>query len=227
MAHQIVLKHMLKVATGPRILYIYRGPHSDMRKDPGYQSLSALLGTYGFTAYTLDGKTLEITGRDLNSARERVKKHEFSKHLTSELGLVPDQLSLISQKLSGHVQRDQRERNEYLKGYLQPLGYAAGIKKWLKDKNRKLGDVFDDRRHVPEIQSLVSELVESDQPLPQQVLEDAWLLVQHMDEDRPFQKKFLEFLKKHHPGTSQFKYLSDRISMAETGTQEYGTQNAL
>jgi hypothetical protein len=53
-----------------------------------------------------------------------------------------------------------------------------------------------------------------------------WLLAQHCDTDRNFQKKALAIIKKYQ-GTenSHYKYLYDRISMALNGKQKYGTQN--
>jgi hypothetical protein len=53
-----------------------------------------------------------------------------------------------------------------------------------------------------------------------------WLLAQHCDNNRDFQKNALSIIKKYQ-GTdnSHYKYLYDRISMGLTGKQKYGTQN--
>jgi predicted transcriptional regulator len=53
-----------------------------------------------------------------------------------------------------------------------------------------------------------------------------WLLAQHCDDNRDFQKNALSIIKKYQ-GTdhSHYKYLYDRISMGLTGKQKYGTQN--
>ena len=56
----------------------------------------------------------------------------------------------------------------------------------------------------------------------------AWLLVQHADKDREFQKKCLEMMKDLAPRSevskSDLAYLTDRILVAENKKQLYGTQ---
>ena len=58
---------------------------------------------------------------------------------------------------------------------------------------------------------------------------DAWLLVQHADHDRAFQKQTLALLEKiaaerGEPVGRNFAYLSDRVATAERRPQLYGTQ---
>jgi Family of unknown function (DUF6624) len=56
----------------------------------------------------------------------------------------------------------------------------------------------------------------------------AWILVQHADHDRPFQKQCLELLKeavkKGEATGEQFAYLTDRLRLGEKKKQVYGTQ---
>lgn len=56
----------------------------------------------------------------------------------------------------------------------------------------------------------------------------AWILVQHADHDRPFQKQCLELLKaavKNGEATGeQLAYLTDRVRVGEKQKQIYGTQ---
>lgn len=57
---------------------------------------------------------------------------------------------------------------------------------------------------------------------------DAWLLAQHADHDRPFQAMVVKYLEKavaagEAPG-GQLAYLSDRLSVASGKPQLYGTQ---
>jgi len=56
----------------------------------------------------------------------------------------------------------------------------------------------------------------------------AWLLVQHADKDREFQKKCLELMKELAPkgevSRADVAYLTDRILVAENKKQIYGTQ---
>jgi hypothetical protein len=57
---------------------------------------------------------------------------------------------------------------------------------------------------------------------------DAWLLVQHADRDREFQKKCLELMKplvpKGEVAKTDFAYLTDRVLVADGKKQLYGTQ---
>lgn len=55
----------------------------------------------------------------------------------------------------------------------------------------------------------------------------AWLLVQHCDQDRPFQKKCLELLERIQEGEIEKRhlaYLTDRVLIGEKKKQIYGTQ---
>lgn len=55
----------------------------------------------------------------------------------------------------------------------------------------------------------------------------AWLLLQHADRDPAFQKKGLELMKAAPAGEVMLQdvaYLTDRVSMKESGKQVYGTQ---
>lgn len=57
---------------------------------------------------------------------------------------------------------------------------------------------------------------------------DAWLLAQHADQDRAFQRQVLRWLKRavaagEAPG-GQLAYLSDRVAVAQAQPQPYGTQ---
>lgn len=55
----------------------------------------------------------------------------------------------------------------------------------------------------------------------------AWLLVQHADDDPPFQKECLEkmqALPKEEVSATDVAYLIDRVMVKESGKQRYGTQ---
>jgi uncharacterized protein DUF6624 len=56
----------------------------------------------------------------------------------------------------------------------------------------------------------------------------AWILVQHADHDRPFQKRCLDLIeeavKKGEATGEQFAYLTDRVRLGEKKKQLYGTQ---
>ncbi|HYE52119.1 MAG TPA: DUF6624 domain-containing protein [Azospirillaceae bacterium] len=56
----------------------------------------------------------------------------------------------------------------------------------------------------------------------------AWLLAQHADRDRPFQRQALDLLRKAadegRAKPSHYAYLHDRLAGADQGPQRYGTQ---
>lgn len=55
----------------------------------------------------------------------------------------------------------------------------------------------------------------------------AWLLVQHADADREFQRECLELMRRQPPGevcAKHLAYLEDRIRTGEGRPQSYGTQ---
>jgi hypothetical protein len=55
----------------------------------------------------------------------------------------------------------------------------------------------------------------------------AWLLVQHADDDPPFQKECLEKMQavpKEEVSATDVAYLIDRVMVKESGKQRYGTQ---
>lgn len=57
--------------------------------------------------------------------------------------------------------------------------------------------------------------------------DNAWLLVQHADRDRPFQRRMLDYLQALPAGRTASKnlaYLADRLASGEGKPQRYGTQ---
>lgn len=54
------------------------------------------------------------------------------------------------------------------------------------------------------------------------------LITQHMDPFPDFQQRMLPiFLQHRGEGSDQYRYLTDRISCCETGTQRFGTQDKI
>lgn len=87
-----------------------------------------------------------------------------------------------------------------------------------------------DRTNTARLKVLVERCGFPDKDLyGEQVLGDAWLLVQHADHDVAFQKHVLSLLEKmaaqrgEQVGRS-FAYLADRVAVAERRPQLYGTQ---
>ena len=128
---------------------------------------------------------------------------------------------------------DQKERNELNKYYKQ-VGkkfktWQDALRQYRLDKkippNQK--NVFTIL--TPQLKKVVSYIDQKKlwEKISDQAWDDLWLVAQHSDDDRAFQKKVLAKIKKisHREQKSHIQYLSDRISCAEDGTQEYGTQD--
>lgn len=138
------------------------------------------------------------------------KKHSVKPTLKSPVSKL-EELVEGDQKLRGEYQ-------EYLKKYPKWQDAAAAFR---KDKGTKKNDLFGDAKRVPGAQKLIKENIE-DIKKDKKGLNRAWLLVQHMDNDVAYQKWFLQHLK---PGSTDFKYLTDRVLVNTGKPQKYNTQN--
>ena len=131
-------------------------------------------------------------------------------------------------------QIDQQGRNDLAKYYKQ-VGKGKKFKTWqdaLKQYrlDKKIPPeqerVFENL--TPQLKKIVSYIEKSKlwSKLSDQAWGDLWLVSQHADDDRAFQKQVLIKIKQfpHKKQKSHFEYLSDRISCNETGAQKYGTQ---
>jgi hypothetical protein len=117
--------------------------------------------------------------------------------------------------------KDQEERNEY-QSYLKSHGdWKQAAAAWSRDKKRSQNDVFDDGQRLQQAKQLIQNNLDQIKSSPE-YLKMAWLLVQHMDNDVAFQQWFLQHLKK---GTTNHRYLTDRILTNQGLPQKYNTQN--
>lgn len=118
---------------------------------------------------------------------------------------------------------DQKERNEY-QSYLKKIdNWQNASKKWIKDKNRNQNDIFNDKFRSTQAKKLIIDNIK-EIIVNKKLLNMAWLLVQHMDNDVSFQKQFLNYLQ---PQSQEYKYLFDRIAVNSGEEQQYNTQNFL
>lgn len=126
--------------------------------------------------------------------------------------------------LSSLVDQDQNERNEY-KDFVEKNAnndYQKGAVLWAKLKNRPADDVFGDKERFNKFKNTNFD----HSTFSNKDWENYWVMSQHADHDREFQKHALGKIEQHlGKDNDMFKYLSDRIEMAERGTQTYGTQN--
>lgn len=147
------------------------------------------------------------------------------RHLESEaLGKLNLAESSQSSFLNHLVQKDQQERQQYQQFVKTKMNgdYDEGAKVWAKKKNRSVDDIFGERQRQEKFMKVdfdFSQFTESD-------WEKYWLIAQHCDWNRGFQKKALQAIKQYLGNDNElYKYLYDRISCGVSGSQRYGTQD--
>ena len=126
--------------------------------------------------------------------------------------------------LQSWVNQDQAERNEYAQFVKSKAGddWNKGAKMYAQLKKRPSNDIFGDTERL-------NQFIETKFDFTKFTNDDwdnYWLLAQHCDHNRNFQKQALATIAKYQ-GTdhSHYKYLYDRISCGTTGQQKYGTQD--
>jgi hypothetical protein len=128
------------------------------------------------------------------------------------------------QSLSSMVNQDQSERNEYKNFVKSQAGgdWSKGAKMYAQLKKRPSNDIFGDASRLNQFMKMKFDF----DKFTNEDWDNYWLLAQHCDDNRDFQKNALSIIKEYQ-GTdnSHYKYLYDRISMGLTGKQKYGTQN--
>ena len=152
---------------------------------------------------------------------------DFRKYLNES-----DQQNVEAQ-LANLRERDQKPMNQ-LASYYKQVGegrkfpdHDSALRQYKEDKGipPEQERVFEIL--TPELKTIVSYIEKNKLwlKLSDQAWDDLWLVSQHADDDRAFQKEVLAKIKQfpHKKQKSHFEYLSDRISCNETGTQKYGT----
>jgi len=128
------------------------------------------------------------------------------------------------QSLSSMVSQDQAERNEYQQFVKSQAGgdWTKGAKMYAQLKKRPANDIFDDASRLNQFMKMTFDF----DKFTDEDWDNYWLLAQHCDDNRAFQKQALATIKKYQGvDHSHYKYLYDRISVGLTGKQKYGTQN--
>jgi hypothetical protein len=137
----------------------------------------------------------------------------------------------LTSELARRVKTDQDARKAMI-AIMQKLNISndAKLKAKTPDLFKRVEDI--DRQNV----AWMKEVVE-DKGWPGRSLvgksgaHDAWLLVQHADEDKPFQKKCLKLMAAMLPNgevdKTDYAYLVDRVLVGEGKKQLYGTQTKL
>ena len=121
------------------------------------------------------------------------------------------------------VSVDQKERRSFKTFVDTKLSgdYAKGGKVYAKLKNRPTNDIFGEKAKLQKFMKMHFDFTKfSDTDW-----ENYWLLTQHCDFNRQFQKAALKVITKFRPDSDEMKFLTDRISCSLSGTQKFGTQN--
>ena len=156
----------------------------------------------------------EVLKRLLNNKDKSYKEAYISKLNESKYS------SLLSQMSN----KDQLERNEYQKFVQNKFNgdYNKGAKEFAKIKNRKENNIFGDKERLEKFIKINFDF----DNFNEKDWDNYWLLTQHSDFYPEFQKKSLDIIEKYlGKDNENYKYLYDRISCSENGTQKYGTQN--
>jgi hypothetical protein len=131
-------------------------------------------------------------------------------------------------ELVKRVEEDQKARRQLIDLQARPGGKdAEAARKEVEAATKKMADI--DTRNTAWMKEVVGKhgwpgksLVGTDGA------QKAWLLVQHADQDRAFQKRCLPLLagavKKGEASPKHLAYLTDRVRVADKDKQVYGTQ---
>jgi len=144
------------------------------------------------------------------------------KTITSDSQFMLAESLDVAKSFSTLVRDDQKKRNEYTKYLDKYDDWREAAKMYASDTDADKNDLFGDAVRVPEAQSLIKKYLDvilSDK----KILDDAWLLVQHMDNDIEFQEWFLSKLPKN---SSNYRYLYDRVEGNRGRKQKYNTQSS-
>jgi len=167
---------------------------------------------YGFD---LDDSNVEdyLSGSELKAfySAELKESNEFE-HTKDRTTLEKELSTLVSSDQSG-----RNKYKEYLKKYTNWQDAAAS---YASDTGADKNDLFGDAGRISKAQSLIKkhlDVILSNKD----ILNNAWLLVQHMDNDVKFQTWFLSKLPKN---SENYRYLYDRVMVNLERKQKYNTQ---
>lgn len=139
-----------------------------------------------------------------------------------DLGAMPQGPARMALRLRQMKAEDQLPREALMS---LPSG------EWTGPVGKRIGDMMaaNDRANTAELKGLLTQhgWPRRDE-LGEEADDAAWLIVQHADQDLPFQKRVLALLDaaRRDGGTKpeHYAYLSDRVAVSEKRPQLYGTQ---
>ena len=131
---------------------------------------------------------------------------------------------IVESALSSLVSQDQSERQEYQNFIKTKAGgdWDKGAQLYAQSKGRTPDDIFGEKQRLSQFMSTkfdFNTFIEKD-------WKNYWLLAQHCDFNRKFQKQALGIIQKYlGVDNDEYKYLYDRVSCGLNGTQKFGTQD--
>ena len=136
--------------------------------------------------------------------------------------LVASLLVETNAELKRLTDLDQTERAEYSRFVKTQAGgdWDKGARLYAARKGRAEDDIFGERAKLQKFVATKFDFA----AFGEDDWSRYWLLAQHCDFDRNFQKEALRVLAQFQPSSDNFKFLADRTSCAMSGTQKYGTQ---
>lgn len=235
-----------RMANDPPTMEIYAmlKPESGKRQGKQIGQLSLKIAQGMFLKDNPGAEALVASGVDVDPAYQRKgvasAMYAFAKELGNDVIASVDQsddakamwagmrakgvAEGLNESLSSLVAQDQSERNEYKNFVKSQAGgdWSKGAKMYAQLKKRPSNDIFGDATRLNQFMKMKFDF----DKFTDEDWDNYWLLAQHCDDNRDFQKNALSIIKKYQ-GTdhSHYKYLYDRISMGLTGKQKYGTQN--
>ena len=150
---------------------------------------------------------------NLQESIRKILREDFDKKQNSQ-----------SDILTNLKNQDQEERREYQKFTQTKFNgdYERAAKEYAKLKNRRFDDIFGDKERMEKFIPIYFDF----DSFSDDDWENYWLISQHADMYPNFQKDALETISQYlGKDNDNYRYLHDRISCRQTGTQKYGTQN--
>jgi hypothetical protein len=132
----------------------------------------------------------------------------------------------VSQKLKQLRDSDQELRNKWAAKIKEKGGFSKELAaEFAKEHGTTTDDLFNDAPRQKEYELLFNSLSKEDfDKLTDDDWSNLYLVAQHADHNRDLQKRVRDVLKDYNR-EEDYKYIADRITCGESGTQEFGTQN--
>ena len=131
---------------------------------------------------------------------------------------------LMKESLSSLVAQDQSERTEYQQFVKTQADndWDKGAEMYAALKKRPATDIFGEKARLNNFMQMKFDFTNFNED----DWNNYWLLAQHCDSNRAFQKQALGIIKKFKgEENTHYQYLYDRVSCGIYGTQKYGTQD--